>query len=270
MAAWPNMTLNYQQTPETMVHVKIHVCIVVRLCTWLTITVQRMSQTLLYLSEISYFILTHIHCSCKYQILFQSTAENQLQQMNVQKSKKGTCLSVWFESGGVQESWAPQTSRHTFFLGGGGFGLFIEIADNIKNTEYYLPRPLHLRFNHHSVKRGIRQYFSCGVCTDCVVPFLVNDFALGLLFDDKLFLRSRRPWVTISAVWEGLIIFAELLLVVSGAISPLGGVFVLLCTASSKVHPSVIISVLYPVAWGQSAGSACEGGSGLVGGAWGR
>lgn len=97
---------------------------------------------------------------------------------------------------------AERRRRHDthFFWGGERFGLFIEIADNIKNTEYYLPRPLHLRFNHHSVKRGIRQYFSCGVCTDCVVPFLVNDFALGLLFDDKLFLRSRRPWVTISAV----------------------------------------------------------------------
>lgn len=51
---------------------------------------------------------------------------------------------------------------------------------------------------------------------------------------------------------------------------PLGGVFVLLCTASSKVHPAEVISVLYPVAGGQTTGSAGDGGSGLVGRAWKR
>ncbi len=46
---------------------------------------------------------------------------------------------------------------------------------------------------------------------------------------------------------------------------PLGGVLVLLCTASTKVHPAEVISVLYPVCGGQTAGSAGDGGSGLVG-----
>lgn len=41
------------------------------------------------------------------------------------------------------------------------------------------------------------------------------------------------------------------------------GVFILFCTASSKVHPAEVISVLYPVAGGQ--GSAAEGGSDLEG-----
>lgn len=45
---------------------------------------------------------------------------------------------------------------------------------------------------------------------------------------------------------------------------PLGGVFVLLCTASSKVHPAHVVSVLYPVAGGWTAGSAAKGGSGVV------
>lgn len=51
---------------------------------------------------------------------------------------------------------------------------------------------------------------------------------------------------------------------------PLGGVFVLLCAASSKVHPAMVISVLYPVAGGETTGSAGEGGSGLVGRGWRR
>lgn len=49
---------------------------------------------------------------------------------------------------------------------------------------------------------------------------------------------------------------------------PLGGVFVLLCTATSKVHPAEVISVLYPVAGGESTGSAHDGGPGLVWRAW--
>lgn len=45
------------------------------------------------------------------------------------------------------------------------------------------------------------------------------------------------------------------------------GVLVLFCTTSSKVHPSEVISVLYPVAGGHS--SAAEGGgSDLEGRAW--
>ena len=51
---------------------------------------------------------------------------------------------------------------------------------------------------------------------------------------------------------------------------PLGGVLVLLCAASPKVHPAEVVSVLYPVAGGQAAGSAAQGGSGLVGRAWRR
>lgn len=49
---------------------------------------------------------------------------------------------------------------------------------------------------------------------------------------------------------------------------PLGGVFVLLCTTPPKVHPAQVISVLYPVAGGETTGSAGDGGSGLV--AWRR
>lgn len=44
---------------------------------------------------------------------------------------------------------------------------------------------------------------------------------------------------------------------------PLGGVFILLGAASSKVHPAQVITVLCPVAGAQAAGSAGEGGSGL-------
>ena len=49
---------------------------------------------------------------------------------------------------------------------------------------------------------------------------------------------------------------------------PLGGVLVLFCAATSKVHPADVISVLYPVSRGEAAGSAGEGGSGLVRRAW--
>lgn len=49
---------------------------------------------------------------------------------------------------------------------------------------------------------------------------------------------------------------------------PLGGILILLCTATSKVHPADVISVIYPMAGGESAGSAGEGGSGLVGRTW--
>lgn len=49
-------------------------------------------------------------------------------------------------------------------------------------------------------------------------------------------------------------------------VSPLGGVFALLCAASAKVHPALVVSVLYPVDGGRAAGPAAEGGSDLVGG----
>lgn len=47
---------------------------------------------------------------------------------------------------------------------------------------------------------------------------------------------------------------------------PSGGVLVLLGAASTKVHPAHVVSVFYPVAGGHAAGSAAQGGSGLVGG----
>lgn len=44
----------------------------------------------------------------------------------------------------------------------------------------------------------------------------------------------------------------------------LRGVFVLLSTAPSEVHPAQVIPVLYPVSWGGTTGSAGQGGSRLV------